>query len=65
MIKELESSNKSKREVEDKCNEIIDSLAGFNLSAKHEVVSNLYHGFISSCRKSGIEFIETEDEVRS
>ena len=63
MVKELDASNKSKEEILAKCDEIVSSLSRFNRAAKHEVVSSLYHSFISSCREAGIEFIEIDVDV--
>ena len=52
--------NKSKAAVAAKCNEIIDSLEDFNMAAKYQVVSSLYHTFLAAAADRGMHFIEVE-----
>ncbi|HEC66724.1 MAG TPA: hypothetical protein ENI23_15720 [bacterium] len=49
---------KTKKALNIKCKEIIDSLNGFNLLEKYIILKTLIDSFVESCEEEGLGFME-------
>lgn len=62
-VSELKQS-KPDEELKAKCNEIVNSLQGFNYFERFRILTTLYDSFMDLCKKEGISFLEFKNESR-